>query len=363
MPFPMRIQPIEVIRNDAVKPPVLRSRLKRLFDRPFTSVLKISSADKQAGGGEKDGGGAADFEPSSVCLDKLVQSFIEDSNEKQSSAASAKYGRHRCNCFNGNSNDSSDDDDDELGFFSDSLTANSSVIDPSDTLKSLIPCASVAERNLLADTSKIVESNNRACKKKGDLRKIVADGLIALGYDAAVCKSKWEKSTSIPAGEYEYIDVIVKGERIIIDVDFRSEFEIARSTSGYRTVLHCLPSIFVGKSDRLLQILIIASEAATQSLRKKGMHIAPWRKAEYTKSKWLSPHTRAPEPRLSGGAVDVPAGEQSEAVVVEATASECGELDLIFGEGTTSSSECGAEELESPARLLVHPLCPRGKSM
>lgn len=67
-------------------------------------------------------------------------------------------------------------------------------------MQSLIPCASVAERNLLADTSKIVEKNNKTCKRKDDLRKTVTDGLTALGYNASVCKSKWEKSSSIPAG-------------------------------------------------------------------------------------------------------------------------------------------------------------------
>lgn len=131
----MRIQPIDSIRSDVVKPPVFKSRLKRLFDRPFNGVLRISSAEKPATGGEKDGGGAAavaEFEPSSVCLDKMVQNFIEDNNEKHSSAAVAKCARNRCNCFNGNSNDSSDD---ELDFFSDSVSANSSFSDPSDTLK------------------------------------------------------------------------------------------------------------------------------------------------------------------------------------------------------------------------------------
>ncbi|KAK4388261.1 hypothetical protein Sango_2432700 [Sesamum angolense] len=354
MPFPMRIQPIDAIRNDVVKPPVSKSRLRRLFDRPFNSVLRISSADKQVAGGDKDGGVAPavpDFEPSSVYLDKMVQNFIEDNNDKQSSAVAAKCGR--CNCFNGNSNDSSDD---EFGFFSDSFTANSSFSDPSDTLKSLIPCASVAERNLLADSSKIVEKNSKTCKRKDDLRKIVSDGLIALGYNASVCKSKWDKSSSIPAGEYEYIDVIMEGERVIVDVDFRSEFEIARSTSNYKAILQCLPCIFVGKTDRLLQILSIVSEAARQSLKKKGMHIAPWRKAEYMKSKWLSPHTRTTHPKSTSppenDAVEKPTGPQPQPEVLESP-SDSGELDLIFGEETTSSfqSEPGLEEPKSVVKV------------
>ncbi|KAL2506681.1 Protein of unknown function (DUF506) [Abeliophyllum distichum] len=360
MPFPMRIQPIDSqlysessIRNDSVKPPVLKSRLKRLFDRQFNSVLRISAAEKPSTGGEKDGGvpaaaavTVAEFEPSSICLDKMVQSFLEDNNEKQSASAAAKYGRNRCNCFNGNSNDSSDDEFD----FVDSNTPSSSFNDPSDTLKSLIPCAGVEERNLLADTSKIVE-NSKTCKRKDDLRKIVADGLVALGYNASVCKSKWEKSSSIPAGDYEYIDVIIECERLLIDVDFRSEFDIARSTSSYKGILQSLPYIFVGKSDRLLQIVSIVSEAARQSLKKKGMHIAPWRKAEYMKSKWLSPHTRcavAVEEPTEANSESNPVPEVTEgSEYVEVLESESGELNLIFGEGT-ASSESHLEESKPP---------------
>ncbi|KAL0367168.1 UNVERIFIED_CONTAM: hypothetical protein Sradi_3606900 [Sesamum radiatum] len=164
MPFPMRIQPIDALRNDVVKPPVSKSRLRRLFDRPFNSVMRISSAEKQVSGGEKDGGVAPavpDFEPSSVYLDKMVQNFIEDNNDKQSSAIAAKCGR--CNCFNGNSNDSSDD---EFGFFSDSFTANSSFIDPSDTLKSLIPCASVAREIYWQTVQKSLKRTAKLAKEK-----------------------------------------------------------------------------------------------------------------------------------------------------------------------------------------------------
>lgn len=66
--------------------------------------------------------------------------------------------------------------------------------------QSLVPCASIRERNLLADTAKIVEKN-KICKRKDDFcRNLVTDGLLALGYDASVCKSRWEKSSSYPAG-------------------------------------------------------------------------------------------------------------------------------------------------------------------
>lgn len=139
MPFPMKIQPLdpqsyrESIRNDAsaAAKPVVKSRFKKLFD----GVLKTSSsaADKTPAAGDhgNDGAVATEFEPSSVCLAKMVQNFIEENNEKQSAV---KCGRNRCNCFNGNSNDSSDDEFDVSSCFGDSVSAPSSG-DSLDMLK------------------------------------------------------------------------------------------------------------------------------------------------------------------------------------------------------------------------------------
>ncbi|KAK9146537.1 hypothetical protein Sjap_006440 [Stephania japonica] len=295
MPFPMKIQPIEAvesIRSDPIKTAV-KSRFKRLFERQFTSVLRGSAAEKPGEpNSNKDGSNGGDLEPSSVCLAKMVQSFIEEANESKAS----KCGRNRCNCFNRNCSDSSDDELDFFGGggfgFGDSLGTNAgSSAEGCDFLKSLVSCATIAERNLLADTAKIVETN-KSCMGKDNSRTIVTDGLLGLCYDASICKSKWDKSPSYPAGEHEYIDVIVEGERLLVDIDFRSEFEIARSTKKYRAVLQSLPPIFVGKTDRLQQIVSVVSEAAKQSLKKKGMHFPPWRKAEYMRAKWLSSHTR-----------------------------------------------------------------------
>ncbi|XP_022758311.1 uncharacterized protein LOC111305238 [Durio zibethinus] len=300
MPFPMKIRPIDFNTLEEVSPPrletvkpVVKSRFKRLLERQFPSVLRNSEAEKVGAAAPDDlpfnKECTAEFEPSSVCLAKMVQNFIEDNNEKQQFGA-VRCSRNRCNCFSRNCSDSSEDEMDDFDFGVSNLTSSSEA---SEILMSLVSCPSISERNLLADTARIVEKNN-ICKRKDDFcRKIVTDGLLALGYDASICKSRWKKSPSYPAGEYEYIDVIIDGERLLIDIDFRSEFEIARSTKTYKSILQTLPFIFVGKPDRLQKIIAIISEAVEQSLKKKGMHIPPWRKAEYVKAKWLSPHNRA----------------------------------------------------------------------
>lgn len=262
-----------------------KSKLKRLFERQFPKFSGTSAVS-----GEVD--------QSSVCLDKLVVGFIEESNEKPS----VKCGRRRCNCFNGNCDDSSDD---EAG---DTMTMpQTNNADASELLKGLVPCASVEERNLLADASKIVESNkSRIGKGKENCVKFVYENLVNLGYDAAICKSKWDKTATIPAGEYEYIDVSINSDRFILDVDFKSEFEIARSTKNYRSILQSLPVLFVGKSDRIEKIVAIISDAAKQSLKKKGLSFPPWRKVDYMKSKWLAPYERLTAVKSDGNVNSAP---------------------------------------------------------
>lgn len=145
--------------------------------------------------------------------------------------------------------------------------------------------------------------------------------------------------SSFCSGEYEFIDVIVDGERLLIDIDFRSEFEIARSTGVYKAILQYLPYIFVGRPDRLQQIVSIVSEAAKQSLKKKGMHFPPWRKSEYMRAKWLSSYTRTTP---SGTLKETENKTEQDSVTTESkteldsvTESECGEFELIFGEEST----------------------------
>jgi len=122
----MKIQPIdspvheEAIRLEPVKP-VMKSRLKRLLERQFSGVLRNSAAEKivaeELPRSGKDG--FADFEPSSACLAKMVQSFMEENHEKHSAAV--KCARNRYNSFE----DSSDAETQAFGSFSDSSYSSS----------------------------------------------------------------------------------------------------------------------------------------------------------------------------------------------------------------------------------------------
>ncbi|CAO1943865.1 unnamed protein product [Urochloa humidicola] len=266
-----------------------KSRLKRLFER---QVLRVTPAERLPAApavGEKD----ELSDPSSLCLDGMVRSFLEDG--VGGGAGERGQAARCCNCFH--AGDTSDDDEDGPA------VADAATADIAETIKGLVHCASLRERNLLADVSTQVERHRAAGARKRDLLRLLAESLRAAGHDAAVCLSRWEKSSSHPAGEHAYLDVLlpagserVEPERVLVDVDFRSAFEVARPTKAYRAVLQRLPSVFVGREDRLRLLVAAAADAARASLKKRGLHLPPWRKPEYMRAKWLSPYDRETPP-------------------------------------------------------------------
>ena len=183
-------------------------------------------------------------------------------------------------------------------------------------VQGLVHCASVRERNLLADVSTLVERHRASGARKRDLLRLLAESLRAAGHDAAVCLSRWDKSSSHPAGEHAYLDVLLPAgseraerERVLVDVDFRSAFEVARPTKAYRAVLQRLPSVFVGREDRLRLLVAAAADAARASLKKRGLHLPPWRKLEYMRAKWISPYDRETPPPPPPQQPEPPTGE------------------------------------------------------
>lgn len=117
------------------------------------------------------------------------------------------------------------------------------------------------------------------------------------GYDAAVCASRWQGVGKVPGGYHEYIDVVNynntgNSERLIIDIDFRSHFEIARAVDSYDKILKSLPVVYVGSLPKLKQFLQAMVEAARSSLKQNSMPLPPWRSLAYLQAKWYSPYER-----------------------------------------------------------------------
>ncbi|KAL6616808.1 hypothetical protein ACP70R_039078 [Stipagrostis hirtigluma subsp. patula] len=129
------------------------------------------------------------------------------------------------------------------------------------------------------------------------IRHLLVKLLRYSGYDAAVCTSKWQGFDKIPGGDHEYIDVIMNSdttcqERLIIDIDFRSHFEIARAVDSYGTLLNSLPVVYVGTLPRLKQFLHVMVDAAKWSLKQNSMPLPPWRSLAYLQAKWHSKYER-----------------------------------------------------------------------
>ncbi|KAF5473082.1 hypothetical protein F2P56_009726 [Juglans regia] len=109
-------------------------------------------------------------------------------------------------------------------------------------------------------------------------------------------------------GEHTFLDVIEnsstsskKGEvRIIIELNFQAEFEMARASEDYNRLVQRLPEVFVGKVERLSNIIKIVCSAAKKCMKEKKMHMGPWRKHKYMQAKWLGACERkASTPLLS----------------------------------------------------------------
>lgn len=154
------------------------------------------------------------------------------------------------------------------------------------------------------------------------------------GYDAAVCTSRWQGTGKVPGGkslnhsiikkiysiylrlkavtflfyfifvgDHEYVDIINYNDsgnvdRLIIDIDFRSHFEIARAVPSYNRILKSLPVVYVGTLTKLKQFLQVMVEAAKSSLKQNSMPLPPWRSLAYLQSKWHSPYQRHVNPEL-----------------------------------------------------------------
>eukprot|EP00850_Spirogloea_muscicola_P016888 SM000141S00832 [mRNA] locus=s141:75801:77285:+ [translate_table: standard] len=162
-------------------------------------------------------------------------------------------------------------------------------------LQGLVSNANQTERSLLSDVVEAMETAQEdatAAAGGADLRRAVMGHLRGLGYDAAICRTQWDHSKGFPGGEYEYIVVLgdeaPARDRLLVDLDFRAQFDIARPTRPYAAALAALPALFVGRPERLQRLVDLMSDSARRSLRRRGMHLPPWRRPEYMRAKWMA---------------------------------------------------------------------------
>ncbi|KAL6992873.1 hypothetical protein U1Q18_010992 [Sarracenia purpurea var. burkii] len=76
------------------------------------------------------------------------------------------------------------------------------------------------------------------------------------------------------------------------DRGFDAEFEIARATNGYASLLGEFPPIFVGKAEELKEVVRVMCRAVKGSMKSVDMHAPPWRRFSYMQTKWFGPYRR-----------------------------------------------------------------------
>ncbi|CAM0944496.1 unnamed protein product [Alopecurus aequalis] len=132
------------------------------------------------------------------------------------------------------------------------------------------------------------------------VRKRVAERLRARGFDAGVCRSSWERSSSSPAGSHEYVDVVLSlgllPSRYIVEVNVAAEFETARPSAEYQELLLALPPVLVARPETFKEVAAVMCAAAAESIRGAGMHVPPWRRARYVQAKWSGKYKRVAAP-------------------------------------------------------------------
>lgn len=94
--------------------------------------------------------------------------------------------------------------------------------------------------------------------------------------------------------------------RVVIELNFRAEFEMARASDEYNRLISRLPEVFVGKAERLRALIKILCSAAKTCMKEKKMHLGPWRKQKYMQAKWLGTCERSAPALLPVGFSDRP---------------------------------------------------------
>lgn len=263
--------------------------------------IRLNDAVRARLRGEDAGGctSSGSDHDASACLSGLVQAFLETDAADEAAGPAPKHETQ------GGGYDS-----DEAGDSAAAAAASvRELLDP--------PAEEDVFRIRLAAAVSAAMQAEAALRPHGAaFRRALVRRLRAAGYDAGVCKSRWEASGGVTAGTYEYVDVVsvspaARKVRYIVDADFRAGMEVARATAEYAAVVAAVPAAcVVAREESVGRAVRVASDAARRSLRAQGLHVPPWRKTRYMLAKWLGPYKRstATSPAATAGAMSMHGG-------------------------------------------------------
>uniref|UniRef100_A0ACD5Z334 Uncharacterized protein n=1 Tax=Avena sativa TaxID=4498 RepID=A0ACD5Z334_AVESA len=167
-----------------------------------------------------------------------------------------------------------------------------------DTLRAALAdaTADAAASRIRAEAERAVVDARMTMAGADGVRKRVAERLCARGFDAGICRSSWERSSSSPAGTHEYVDVVLSASfstsRYIVEVNVAAEFETARPSAEYQELVLALPPVLVATPETFKEVAAAMCGAAAESIRGAGMHVPPWRRARYMQAKWSGKYKR-----------------------------------------------------------------------
>ncbi|XP_015697650.2 uncharacterized protein LOC102721781 [Oryza brachyantha] len=245
-------------------------------------AVVVVPGSAESSGSEHEGDGAA------AALSSLVNEYLLEADDATVPSAAVLAA--------GGSSEVEDDEDD---LDDDSAAAAEEV----GEIRRVLEAAGTGDdrrRRIFADVADAMRELENVRGERSAFRRAVMSLLRERGHDAGLCKARWDKTTSMVAGSYEYIDVVVTAAgagaeaatRYIVDVGFAEEFDVARPTEGYVAVRSALPEVLVARPDDVRQIVRAASSSLRRSLKHRRLSVPPWRKRKFMLAKWLGPYRR-----------------------------------------------------------------------
>lgn len=105
--------------------------------------------------------------------------------------------------------------------------------------------------------------------------------LEALRHEVIVC------SCGSSQQSFSFSPAFKRASELIIDLNFRDSFKLARPTLAYNQLLEALPTVFIGHPYELRCIVTVMCTQAAQAFERNGMSVPPWRRLKAVLTKWF----------------------------------------------------------------------------